>query len=328
MLKEQGYRPVFAAKENNSLIDECEKNEIPVLIDDAINDDIRKYAGLFDVVIANTIVTAPVIKQLDGTDIPVLWWIHEADLIYNIDEIIQEVPQRLPANVSVYTAGPYAYEKLLKYRPLYKAKQLLYYIPDIKTLKEYSSEEKRFKFALVGMQEYRKGQDILADVIRMLDKDHLANCIFVFVGIKSDESIYRKLNELQTDYPDNITIINQLDRDEISAFYEQIDCLICPSRDDPMPVVVAEAMQHGKPVICSDHTGSAAIVDEMKCGITYSCSSKEQLSEAIKHMMNDGQLAKAYGKNALKAYKKYFAKDVFIVNALQSLSETISEVIN
>ncbi len=324
MLKEQGYCPLFAVAENDKLIAECEKNEIPVLIDDAINSDIQKYAGLFDAVIANTIVTAPIINQLAETGIPVLWWIHEAEYIYKINEIIKIAPQNLPTNVSVYTAGPYAYEKLLKYRPLYKAKELLYCIPELeKNAKRKESKDKRIKFTVVGLQEYRKGQDILADAIRLLDKNQIENCIFTFVGKKFDEPVYRKIYKLKNDYPENITIINQLDRDEISEWYEQIDCLICPSRDDPMPIVVAEAMQHGKAIICSENTGSAAIVNECECGITYPDNSKEQLAEAIKRIINDGQLVKDFGINAVEAYKKYFTKEVFTLNALQALGETI-----
>lgn len=324
MLKEQGYCPVFTVAENDKLIDECKKNEIPVLIDDAINVNIRKYVELFDAVIANTIVTAPIIDQLAETDIPVLWWIHEADYIYKEKALIQNISQHLPTNVSVYTAGPYAYERLLKYRPLYKAKELLYYIPEIeKTTKRKDTEDKRIKFAVVGMQEYRKGQDILVDSIKLLDKNQIDKCTFTFVGKKWYEPINRKLQELQIDYPDNVTVINQLNRDEISELYEQIDCLICPSRDDPMPIVVAEAMQHGKPIICSDNTGSASIVDEMKCGITYSDNSKIQLADAIRYVINNEHSLKAYGINAVEAYKKYFTKDVFTNNALQALKETI-----
>lgn len=347
MLKRQGYCPVFAAAKNDKLIDECEKKEIPVLIDDIINVDIQKYVGLFDAVITNTIVTAPIINQLSETDKPVLWWIHEADCVYKISELIQPMPQQLPSNVRVYTAGPYAYEKLLKYRPFYQAKELLYYIPKIeKNTRKYSpfyqakkllyciskiekkdtgkyTEDKKTKFALVGMQEYRKGHDILVEAIRLLDENLMLGCTFTFVGRQCDQAIYKKLQELQHDYPENIIILNHLDRDEMREWYEQIDCLICASRDDPMPVVIAEAMQHGKPIICSENTGSAAIVNEMKCGITYSNNNTAQLAEAIKYMIDNRKLMKVYGNHAVKAYKKYFTQEVFTANALQALNETI-----
>lgn len=331
MLKEQGYCPVIVVSEKDKLLEECESKEIPVLIDSAVNRDIKKYADIFDAVIANTIVTAPVINQLAESNIPVLWWIHEADCSYKERVLLQIMPQHLPDNVSVYTVGAYAHEMLLKYRPLYKAKELLYYIPRIEGMviknKNYT-KEKKVRFAVVGMQEYRKGQDILVDAVMSLDKDEVNKCSFVFVGKEYYTPINKKIKELQEKLSEGITIIEQLNREEINNLYDDIDCLICPSRDDPMPIVVAEAMQHGKAVICSENTGSAQIINEMKCGVTYADNSSAKLADVIRSFVNNKQPVDVYSANAIKAYRKYFTKEVFSSKAKQALMDTIKAAKN
>ena len=63
---------------------------------------------------------------LANTDVPVLWWIHEAETSYQEKHFFEPMPQHLPDNVVVYTGGEYAYKMLLKYKPLYAAKNLFY----------------------------------------------------------------------------------------------------------------------------------------------------------------------------------------------------------
>ena len=44
---------------------------------------------------------------------------------------LKAMPQHIPDNVTVYTVGDYAKKRLLYHRPLYKSKELLYYVPKI-----------------------------------------------------------------------------------------------------------------------------------------------------------------------------------------------------
>ena len=42
---------------------------------------------------------------------------------------------------------------------------------------------------------------------------------------------------------------------------EQCNCVVCASRDDPMPTFVTEGLIFGKPSIVSEHTGTAGTCD-------------------------------------------------------------------
>lgn len=329
ILKEQGFCPVLIAPRAGSLIQECDKYEIPVIVDNTIYQQTTylNYIKLFDLVIANTIVSAPVINGLEGTNIPVLWWIHEAEVSYNEKHFFEPMPQHLPGNVVVYTVGEYAYKMLLKYKPLYAAQNLFYYIPEV-GLSAHNKKilppdaEKKTVFCIVGLLEYRKGQDILVDAIRKLKPEYFKNSYFVFVGRQCYPPLYEKVMGITREYPNNILYIDELNRTEISRLYDEIDCLVCASKDDPMPIVVTEALQHGKYVICSENTGTASVLEYEQYGQIYGNNSPELLAEALIFVLENKDVLLNNKETAIQIYKKYFSKEVFLKNALNAIRET------
>ena len=120
---------------------------------------------------------------------------------------------------------------------------------------------------LVGMQEERKGQDLLIQAIRRLPPELLKKCLFVFVGKPCYAPILTEILAITEEYPRNVLHIEELSRQDMLSLYMQIDCLICASRDDPMPIVVTEAMLMSKSVICSEHTGSADLLKQKDAGL-------------------------------------------------------------
>ena len=110
MLKEEEMCPVILAPSGGMLEDECKRYGIPALIDPSLYKEKRYklYIDLFDMVIANTIASAPVINGLSESRIPVLWWLHEAEASYQDENFFKAMPQHIPDNVTVYTVGDYA----------------------------------------------------------------------------------------------------------------------------------------------------------------------------------------------------------------------------
>ena len=70
------------------------------------------------------------------------------------------------------------------------------------------------------------------------------------------------VRSLTADCPDNVFYVKRLTRDEIKSLMAQCTCLVCASRDDPMPTFVTEGLIFGKPAIVSEHTGTAGLITE------------------------------------------------------------------
>jgi len=344
ILKNVGYCPVVVSPHSGRLAKSFEEENIPTFVCPSIyeGDTVRLYSDLFNLIVASTIVSAPVVTVFNGTNMPVLWWIHEAEASYT--ELFEgRMPKILADNVFVKVGGAHATKLLKKHRPLYEAEQLLYYVPDFTATKKTNKIKKKEKdieknkeafllpaaskgkkvFCLVAMMEYRKGQDIAVDAILKLSKEDIAKSFFVFVGLPYYKEAHIKIQALCEKYPDNVLYIKELSMENVRKLYGQMDCLMCPSRDDPMPIVVTEALMLSKAVICSENTGSAALIEQENAGIVYTDNSEEQLARCISRVINNDDIEELMA-NARTIYDKYFSEKVFSNNVISLMNHIFS----
>lgn len=155
LLKNAGYFIVLTVLDavrdsKDSILDKCKKNKILSRTDELYNDTFYEELQQFDVIIVNTMMGAPVICEVADTELPVLWWIHEAESAYRLRKIVKDIPQHIPKNVIVYADGEKARESLMKHRPFYK---------DVKLLSEEFSEDTFFHNAKAALDSVMHGQD-------------------------------------------------------------------------------------------------------------------------------------------------------------------------
>jgi glycosyltransferase involved in cell wall biosynthesis len=317
-LKAKGYHPIILSPTDGSLRTLFLENELPVLIYDIILtlDLVLKYKKCFQFLIVNTLSSGPAIMKLNGTSIPIFWWIHESFASYSAVKDLP-LPKYLNDNIHIYCVGSYAAAALKQFRPYYNIETFLYYNPDYvkslpqKNLFRIKFAEEKCIFTVIGTQEERKGHDILIQAIRLLSLEQLKKCLFIFVGRKCSIPIMQNIIQLLKEHPQNIQFIEELNRENILSLYQQIDCLICSSKDDPMPIVVTEAMIMSKIIICSENTGSAKLLKEMKAGLIYRNNSLEELSMLIQFVLENRFNLSQMREQARKVYECYFSQDMF-----------------
>lgn len=325
-LKENGYLPVVVSPHDGPLSYELEKRQIPALVSPHLytSDVVRRFAGLFDVVVANTVVSAPAVTALYGLSLPVLWWIHEAEASYH-SSALQAIPQFPSENVHVYAGGGYAKERLLSHRPGWDAKELLYYVPDMpEHAGEYmlpSQAQGKTVFACIGMVEQRKGQDIFVQALESVPEQLMQKGYYVFVGRQQYLPSYQSIMALCGRYPENVQYIEELPVETLLGLYRRIDCLVCCSLDDPMPIVVAEAMAASKLIICSEHTGSATILREDNSGLVYYNDDPRELARCITRVLEHGKEMDNFRIAARSSYETHFSNAVFTKNLLRAIGE-------
>ena len=71
-------------------------------------------------------------------------------------------------------------------------------------------------------------------------------------------------------------------------FIDEIDVLCCPSREDPYPLVVIDAMMHGKPVIISDHVGQKDIITNGQDGFVFPSENALALAKILEQLIQKG----------------------------------------
>lgn len=313
-IKNNGFQPIIISAFDGPLSKRYGKHSIPVVIyEDLCNNNLIDY--FFDIaefIVVNTAESFSIINKLNGTAYKTIWWIHECSAAYTND-LISVLPDNISNNIFPYCVGWYALDALKKVKQSYDLKELLYGLPELKT--ETSRKNHDFiTFACVGTLSIRKGQEVLINAIRILPKNVLSTLRFVFVGSIEDEDIYKTLLELEDDYPDKVKYLGVLSREEIMEFYDNVDCLISCSIDDPMPITVTEAWQKGIITICSEYTGQKKFIEDYNCGILYNNNDFNDLSDKIIRFTNNNYDLEQMRLNAKNVFDNYFSESVFNKN--------------
>lgn len=278
-----------------------------------------------DFVLANTIITAKLVDALNGSFVPVLWWLHDAFLGYPF--IAHKIPKQLEPNVHICAVGSHATAAMHAVRPDFEIQQLLYGLPDY-TQESFEPYDLSFAagrplFVTVGSMELRKGQDILCNAIRLLPSAVRQKAAFLFVGKGADKEILAGVQSLAEDYPDTVFYRKRLERSEIKSLMQQSACVVCASRDDPMPTFVTEGLIFGKPSIVSEHTGTAGLITEGVNGFVYHDDDPQQLAAALEQAILHPQQLAAMQPACRKLYEECYTDQSFEATLTRLVRELV-----
>ena len=179
-------------------------------------------------------------------------------------------------------------------------------------------------FVTVGSMEVRKGQDIFCEAIRRLPPDIRAQASFLFVGKGADKDILARVTALTEDYPENVFYRKRLERPEIKSLMEQCTCVVCASRDDPMPTFVTEGLIFGKPSIVSEHTGTAGLITEGVDGFVYRNDDPDQLAKVLAYAITHTDQLAAMQADCRRLYEEYYTNESFVAKLTRLVEEATS----
>ena len=276
-----------------------------------------------DFVLANTVVEAPAVDTLNGAFVPVLWWLHDAFAGYPF--ISHKIPKTLEDNVRVCAVGSHATAAMHSVRPQFAIDQLIYGLPDY-AQESFPPYDLRYAggrplFVSVGSLEVRKGPDILCQAVRLLPPEVREKASFLIVGKNADKDMMHAVEDLVEDFPQNVFYRKRLERPEIKSLMQQCACVVCASRDDPMPTFVTEGLIFGKPANVSEHTGTAGLVTEGVDGFVYREDDPQQLARVLEHaILHPGQLA-AMSADCRRLYEKHYSNEAYVATLTRLVEE-------
>lgn len=344
VLVKSRYRVVYGSMLDGPLRRILTEEGIPVIIDENLMIETMEEAGWvssYSLVICNT-MNFHVFLSERNEGIPIVWWLHDALFFY--DGIRQEVMDKISQNnLRIWSVGPIPERAVKTFRPDFHVEDLLYGVPDqinqtecniecvqkfvdrdseiwSERRKNQNTQNSKFRFITIGYIERRKGQDILLEAIKRLDSNLRKTTEFFFVGQKTS-LLAKELMEAAKEIPE-IIATGPVDRKEIHSLLEQSDILVCPSREDPMPTVAAEAMMHGLPCLLSDTTGTVRYIRDGIDGMIFQSEDADQLKEMLEKCLWSRVDIERMGRNARGVYEKYFSMDAF-ENSLMKLIENI-----
>ena len=346
ILIKRGYRVVYGSMLDGPLREILTKEGIPVIVDEnlmiqTMNEAqwVRKYSFI----ICNTMNFHVFLSGRDKR-IPVAWWLHDALFFY--DGIRQEVLDKLTQdNMAVWSVGPIPERAVKAFRPDFYVEDLIYGVTDqaeeenrgkvtgsamvenVEEKKERVETGRRdeqkiiIRFITIGYIEHRKGQDILLEAIKGLEQDIRQKAEFLFVG-QNTSLLAKDLIATAGEIPE-IRFTGPVDRSKIDSLLGRADMLVCPSREDPMPTVAAEAMMHKVPCLVSDTTGTVKYIRDGIDGLIFQSENAEQLKETLERCIRGEFDLDQMGRNARNAYEKYFSMEAFENRLMDLISNQI-----
>ena len=255
----------------------------------------------FKFCICNTCTIALIYSYLNKF-IPTIWWIHDnlnAEMIKAIQTYLVQakdifVPSELTKS---YIKG---YNKNIKMLP--------YPIKDIGNYELKKFIDKRpLKISVYAAFQVRKGQDIFIQAIKKLPENIRNQCIFELIGENGEMNYKEKhLEPLCKGIPEIKFVDLIKDTKQYHNSFSSVDILCCPSREDPYPLVVIDALMHGCPVILSDHVGQKDFIENMKNGAVFESENADMLAQIIEKFVEHKSALSEMSEQARKTFLKHF----------------------
>jgi glycosyltransferase involved in cell wall biosynthesis len=89
------------------------------------------------------------------------------------------------------------------------------------------------------------------------------------------------------------------------AVYAEHDIFVFPSLSEGMPLTLLEAMAAGMPVVTTETSGMADVVEDGFNGLLVPPADTESLVEAIERLLRSADLRKRLGQQAQETMQRY-----------------------
>ncbi|WP_310599618.1 glycosyltransferase family 4 protein [Desulfobulbus sp.] len=323
LAKHYGLPPVILALRDGPLKDVLERVGMTVIIDENYLSAQRDlfcqelFCRHFDAIIVNSLASSIFLQNFASHGLPMAWWIHESAEGFRYAPPV--FPRCFDMMRAVWWVSPNSEACGRRYVSEDKTAYLRYGVADRATTEKNAPLcSREIVFGLIGSFIRRKGQDILLSALAQLSSPVLERIRVIIVGEPYDpdgnpdytKDILVKMRKFS-----NIDYRGTMSNDDCLKLLASLDVLICPSTDDPMPVVVTEALMCSKLCIISDAIGQAHLLNHEEA-ILIPAGSPEALADAITNIVNQPELIERFATPARAAYERFFSIEQFENNAI------------
>jgi glycosyltransferase involved in cell wall biosynthesis len=200
-------------------------------------------------------------------------------------------------------------------------------IPQIKAIKRVKTLSHEITLLFVGRFEYRKGIDLLFQILPTLmnEYEHLQVILVgqIVIG-KNDQD--GEWHQFQARYQGEswwhrITCLGEVDDEGLIAAYAQADIFIAPSRYESFGLIYLEAMRQALPCIGFNVGGIPEVVIDGETGFLVELENIESLERGVRVLIEDPKLRENFGIAGLKRFEKIFTLEMFANNFLAEINE-------
>lgn len=124
---------------------------------------------------------------------------------------------------------------------------------------------------------------------------------------------------------DKVHFLGNISIQDVQHELSKANCLVVPSFQENAPLTIAEAMAVGVPVVASRVGGIPDMVENGKTGLLIDPTNDGNISDRIKRILRDEELARSMGRCAKEAANKRFRASAVCEKTLQAYREILAE---
>ncbi len=326
-LKNEGWDLLVAAPESGPISDLLMADNVPVVIHPELLEEpgyakLRELAAECDVTLANTIVSWRAVRAAHAEGKPVIWYLHETLVAVRL--IRQILPIRPTLDLATLLVTPTRQTaRVFQGITTTPIEVVPYGIPRVPTARRMNHDPRR-SFITLATIEPRKGQDVLVDAITKLPAKLREAAKFRFVGRHLEEEFS---NEVQAKAAGmaNIEFTGERDHAQSLELLAQSDVLVCPSRDETMPITILEAMSLGRIVVSARVGGIAEWLHDGMNGLLVPPEDSTALAEALERCLTDQRLTTQLAAAAERTFRRHFTLERFAKRFAELLENVTPE---
>jgi len=182
--------------------------------------------------------------------------------------------------------------------------------------------EKDIKFdnfiLFVGVLEKVKGIEYLIEAFSKIEKE-FPQFKLVLIGKGSKrKNLEYLISNLKLS--DKVEFKGKLSLEETKNVMKNCYCLVLPSLSEGLGRVLMEAMALGKPVIGSNVGGIPDLIKDGENGFLFEPKNSDQLTEKLRILLRDKNLAIEMGKKGREFIKENFSDEKYIENYIKMIN--------
>jgi len=256
----------------------CLDAGIPVLVDSDfyIHKERASYYREkgFGVCLFNTLgVINPYLRT--ASIIPSILWIHDNLPKSYLPPVIQRQIEFAP---TVFATSKTTVSVVREYNPGVR------YLPyPVKDAGKHHKEKTpaKIRFGVFGVYNERKGQDLAIEAFKDLPEKLKEKAELLLIGNPSLAEYAEKIEAMAAGEKNIHFVPATKDTAAYHQLYENLEVQLCPSRTDPMPLVVFDGMMHGCVEILADTVGQSEFIRNGENGYVFPAEDVESLRECM-----------------------------------------------
>jgi colanic acid/amylovoran biosynthesis glycosyltransferase len=153
------------------------------------------------------------------------------------------------------------------------------------SLDPVSNDQQRFCLLAVGRLHQVKNYEFLIEACAALHRQGVDILCWIVGDGPEHAALQRQINTAHLQ--DRVYLIGQIPRESLDCYYRHADLVVMTSHSEGVPVVLMEAMAHGKLVLAPAITGIPELVEHVHTGFLYEPGSMDDFLHSVRWILKN-----------------------------------------